>query len=335
MTAYLQRSWPTISPCPLAKDLSPVHPRRLYFFLTTTPRQPIPDVAAPLPAPHRIISPSLSSASAADEEEEENYNRRRTQLSPSPEVDLSSPELDDDPTQQSHTGSFDGRNSIARDSRSSSLSRHRAASPQLELEEQDFKQTASQLFEEAQQRRRSSQLQKEENSSSQSQDIKMEADVAPGAEQDSPADDADKDAIQQTTEAAGTAGVKTLGTDDRIDDHDAAALFFNGHADLLKTMTSMEFSSPVIRPEESHSLDETMEQSVTSQPREEQSQSPAESPRHEQPTDQIALDPPKLTTELSLPDAAISSEVFTWDGGLLQSPEHVDLAELEDMFDAY
>lgn len=168
LTAYLHRPWPTISPCPLAKELSPVHPRRLYFYLTTTPHQPIPETTTAdslsLSKPrHRIISPSLSSASAADEEEHGNnplFHRQRTQLSPSPEVDLSSPDLDEDAHDQllSETpgGRFSGRNSVARgagDSRASSLSLNphprRAASPQLEREERDFKLTASLLHEQA------------------------------------------------------------------------------------------------------------------------------------------------------------------------------------------
>jgi hypothetical protein len=116
LTAYLNRSWPAISPCPLAKDLSPVHPRRLFFYLTTMPAQPLPETVDPIPKHSRIISPSLSSASAADEEDER-YNRARAALSPSPEVDLSSPELDDEniDNPQPSTGSFSGRNSLSRE----------------------------------------------------------------------------------------------------------------------------------------------------------------------------------------------------------------------------
>lgn len=159
LTAYLNRSWPAISPCPLAKDLSPVHPRRLYFYLTTMPKQPVPEPMEILSKPHRIISPSISSASAADEDDER-YIRNRQVLSPSPEVDLSSPELEDEDTQSPPTpgAPFSGRNSVSRD-RSASVSNlahnRRAASPQLEHEERDFKQTASALHEQAQHRRNS------------------------------------------------------------------------------------------------------------------------------------------------------------------------------------
>ncbi|EMC92883.1 hypothetical protein BAUCODRAFT_114873 [Baudoinia panamericana UAMH 10762] len=229
LTAYLHRSWPTISPCPLAKDLSPVHPRRLYFYLTTTPHQPIPEVAEPIPEPKRIISPSLSSASAADEEDYERYSRQRAAMSPSPEVDLSSPELEDESVNQppSPGQSFSARNSVPRGSRSSSLSHQkRAPSPQLEREERDFKQTASQLYEQALLRRNSQQL-----------DVSMEdTDAVPGAAPDfadaSPS-------IEESEEVVA-----------RKNSDDAAALF--GHIDHLKlplAQLPMDFSSPVIQPQ--------------------------------------------------------------------------------------
>ncbi|KFY58181.1 hypothetical protein V496_06228, partial [Pseudogymnoascus sp. VKM F-4515 (FW-2607)] len=69
LSTYLKRTcWSALAPCPLAKELETVHPRRTYFYLTTYRHQPIPSpsqAAASSAAsafPQRsIISPSLSS----------------------------------------------------------------------------------------------------------------------------------------------------------------------------------------------------------------------------------------------------------------------------------
>lgn len=87
-----------------------------------------------------VITPSATSASEDADEE------RRRELSPSPEVDLSSPELDDldddVPMPGTPIGSFSGRHTsvlvIA-------AQNHRAASPPLEKDEKEFTQTADGL----------------------------------------------------------------------------------------------------------------------------------------------------------------------------------------------
>lgn len=107
----------------------------------------------------RVISPSLSNASI-DEDSESAEDRKRAALSPSPEVDLSTPELDSDapgdddyhiPLTPAGT-SFSGRSSLARDGTNGSASEdinlvhnHRAASPPLEGDEKEFTQTASNM----------------------------------------------------------------------------------------------------------------------------------------------------------------------------------------------
>lgn len=90
-----------------------------------------------------IISPSLSSAASRSDEADA---ERRRELSPSPEVDLSSPELDDidmdddslmaPPTP---TGSFSGR--LVAPTKPNIRS-HRADEPPLEKDEKEFTQTA-------------------------------------------------------------------------------------------------------------------------------------------------------------------------------------------------
>lgn len=292
LTAYLNRSWPTISPCPLAKDLSPVHPRRLYFYLTTSPHQPIPEVAELLPKPKRVISPSLSSASAADEDDR--YTRGRTALSPSPEVDLSSPELEDQNNKQNPPtpgGSFSARNSLPREHPPTATNlahNRRAASPPLEREERDFKQTANALQIQLQQRRNS-------------QDVPMSTDDAPAGV------DADAMSVAMSVEAEESeesAALKNM---------EAAKSLFEGHAEHLGLPAqSFEFSSPMLKPEAGLHIDTSM----------------SKLSRVDEAMDSMMLDLGSAKQDPMLPDAFAG-----WDG--LQSPENVELDELEDLFDAY
>ena len=108
----------------------------------------------------RIISPSLSNASV-DEDAETAAERRREALSPSPEIDLFTPEFDhrgpgaedDFPTPPTPAGSsFSGRSSLARDGSNGSsaevinlVHNNRAQSPPLEGDEREFTQTASSM----------------------------------------------------------------------------------------------------------------------------------------------------------------------------------------------
>ncbi|TAQ90299.1 hypothetical protein B7494_g1384 [Chlorociboria aeruginascens] len=133
LSSYLKRSWSALAPCPIAKELETVHPRRTYFYLTTYPHQPIPDPA--IHAPQRtIISPSLSSAASRSDDAD---GDRRRMLSPSPEIDLSSPEYEDEnlATPPTPTGSFSGRAERP-------IRNNRSSSPPLEKDEKEFTQTA-------------------------------------------------------------------------------------------------------------------------------------------------------------------------------------------------
>lgn len=153
LSTYLKRPcWSALAPCPLAKELETVHPRRTYFYLTTYAHQPIPDPAQAAAASEAlrlsqrtIISPSLSSAASRSDDADD---ARRRELSPSPEVDLSAPEFDemeDDclVSPPTPSGSFTGRLPHPERISSSILARnHRAASPPLEKDEKEFTQTA-------------------------------------------------------------------------------------------------------------------------------------------------------------------------------------------------
>ncbi|KAI1498951.1 hypothetical protein F5X99DRAFT_299210 [Biscogniauxia marginata] len=140
LSTYLKRScWSATTPCPLAKELETVHPRRTYFYLTTCPHLPLPD---PLSVQRSIITPSLSSSASTSEDTD---GDRRRELSISPEVDLSSPEFDDVdediPMPVTPMGSVSGHQRAI-----SSLPRnHRGDEPPLEKDEKEFTQTADGL----------------------------------------------------------------------------------------------------------------------------------------------------------------------------------------------
>lgn len=86
--------WSALAPCPLAKELETVHPRRTYYFLTTFPRQPLPVSGSVQQRPNRVsdITPSVS---LTDDSGSEELEDRRRQLSPSPEIDLPRPDFYD------------------------------------------------------------------------------------------------------------------------------------------------------------------------------------------------------------------------------------------------
>lgn len=144
LSTYLKRScWNANNPCPMAKELETVHPRRTYFYLTTCPHGPLPEpTMAALAAAHArtLVTPSATSASEDADDE------RRRELSPSPEVDLSSPEFDDVdddmPMPATPVGSFSGRQipTLALP-----VQTQRGASPPLEKDEKEFTQTADGL----------------------------------------------------------------------------------------------------------------------------------------------------------------------------------------------
>ncbi|KAK2599602.1 hypothetical protein N8I77_011342 [Diaporthe amygdali] len=144
LSTYLKRScWNANNPCPMAKELETVHPRRTYFYLTTCPHGPLPEpTMAALAAAHArtLVTPSATSASEDADDE------RRRELSPSPEVDLSSPEFDDVdddmPMPATPVGSFSGR---PIPTLALPVQTQRGASPPLEKDEKEFTQTADGL----------------------------------------------------------------------------------------------------------------------------------------------------------------------------------------------
>ncbi|KAL2431399.1 hypothetical protein ABEF95_007691 [Exophiala dermatitidis] len=149
LSVYLKRPWTALSPCPLAKELIPVHPRKVFYFLTTQPRLPLPessdDILPPPRITHKNLTPSVSDQSQADDDVDLDQ-RDRARLSPSPEVELYSPELDqEDSVEPSTPGEyFSARSSLNPDGTPEVRRRpNRAPSPPLEADERGFTETAT------------------------------------------------------------------------------------------------------------------------------------------------------------------------------------------------
>lgn len=140
----MKRPWTALAPCPIAKELILIHPRKVYYYLTTFPHQPIPETDDLVSAVDgKQITPSVSTL----EDEEDAMVRQR---SPSPEVDLSSPDFGEDVdlnSPASHAGSSDHFPDASNLTRL--MHSNRAASPPLEGDEKEFTQTASAVRERA------------------------------------------------------------------------------------------------------------------------------------------------------------------------------------------
>jgi hypothetical protein len=149
LSLYLKRPWTALSPCPLAKELIPVHPRKVFFYLTTSSHQALPensdDIITPSINDVKRLTPSVSDPSVHEDDIDIDFHDR-SRLSPSPEIDLSSPELDHDlPMGPPTPGeSFSGRSSLTRDGTvDRRMPRNRAPTPPLEADEKGFTETAT------------------------------------------------------------------------------------------------------------------------------------------------------------------------------------------------
>lgn len=250
LAAYLRRpDWSALSPCPLGKELIPIHPRKVFYYLTTLPRQDIPADSSDILPSHlvngfgsggkgskRIISPSLSNASM-DEDSESVEDRKRYALSPSPEIDLSVPELDEDTPGMDEelnapptpAGSFSGRSSLTREGTNGSSSgginlvhNHRAASPPLERDEREFSQTASSM------RMRGMSFE--------------ELNIRQSTESESPAEEDTEMQLDESEEEKATRNRET------------AATLFGGHHESPHEITLTIIGSPILKPMHSHFL---------------------------------------------------------------------------------
>ncbi|KAF1968857.1 hypothetical protein BU23DRAFT_479144 [Bimuria novae-zelandiae CBS 107.79] len=208
LATYLKRNWPALSRCPLDKKLVGTHPKRVYYFLTTSPHQPIPEDSGNLAAAARIISPSLSSA-ASDDYDADSHGR--DVRSPSPELDLSDYDDSSSDPFTNHTHPPTTHN-IAHN--------RRAQSPPLEKDEREFTQTASVL----QERRKSQQAERERSASA--------------AVENTQPMDTSMDYIMELEETEESAAKKNSET--------AAALF--GEMERASFDPMLTISSPLLKP---------------------------------------------------------------------------------------
>lgn len=158
LSTYMKRPWTALAPCPIAKELIPIHPRKVYYYLTTLPRQPLPENSDDIVVPGLEGKQSTPSVTSADLDDEDALARERSRMSPSPEVDLSPPDFD------TENIDLDGRAASTSSSRHSPefpdhphqtrlLHSNRAASPPLEGDEKEFTLTASAVRERASEQR--------------------------------------------------------------------------------------------------------------------------------------------------------------------------------------
>ena len=157
----MKRSWSALAPCPIGKELILIHPRKVYYYLTTMARQPLPENSDDLVIPAfegNQITPSVSSADEDDRvsQDEDDNGLFARQRSSSPEVDLSSPDFEDEPMNLTGrpgpartTHSFDDHHHPHHPSTLRMMNAHRAVSPPLEGDEKEFTQTASAVRERA------------------------------------------------------------------------------------------------------------------------------------------------------------------------------------------
>lgn len=139
LASYMKRPcWSALAPCPLAKELETVHPRRTYYFLTTIPRQPLPESGS-VQSIARVadITPSVS---LTDDSGSDELEERRRQLSPSPEIDLPRYDFNDaDEMPMTPVGSLPKPLSRGIGELPHDL-------PPLETDEREFSQTADTLL---------------------------------------------------------------------------------------------------------------------------------------------------------------------------------------------
>ncbi|EEH04872.1 conserved hypothetical protein [Histoplasma capsulatum G186AR] len=157
LSLYLKRPWTALAPCPIVKKLIPVHPRKVFFYLATSPPQELPDTADGMLTPtteSKRITPSISDPSIDPDDADEDLARERARLSPSPEVDLSAPEFDDEDEHSAPGGphastrNYGVRGNLSNLHHHHRLSyNHRSTSPPLEGDEKEFTQTASSVRE--------------------------------------------------------------------------------------------------------------------------------------------------------------------------------------------
>lgn len=143
LTNYLRRPWTALAPCPLAKEQTNIHPRRVYFYLTTCPRQPIPEYAGSPATGLRIISPSVSSGPDEESFPLDEEPVQEDTLSDSLELEFASSDMNFDQISSLSPLNFSDSNAQPQPSFHPEIDNARAISPPLEHDEREFTHTAS------------------------------------------------------------------------------------------------------------------------------------------------------------------------------------------------
>ncbi|KAL2796912.1 hypothetical protein BJX66DRAFT_126177 [Aspergillus keveii] len=356
LAAYMKRPWTALAPCPLAKELIPIHPRKVYYYLTTYPRQSIPENSDDVIIPFiegKAMTPSVSSL----DDEEEAAARQR---SPSPEVDLSSPDFEEDGIDLNGCG----ESGTARHSpdfpdhrRTRLFHSHRAASPPLEGDEREFTQTASAVRERASEQKASQLAQAKGGFSALTEALQGMDDINMNIS-GTPVDDSPLSSFgdEQMSEShddyfspEGPHGQTFLDQPQQnaLDEATVAALFGTSPSPSLTSVASSVSSGTSAASDDSLDM-ETGPGSLGNAPRIALPEDPSLAPIStlKRSIDMLNDEIPDLDMHMSDPDeddkVAVKTMIIpNYSSGMaleswreLQSPESVDVDELDEMFDA-
>ncbi|KAL4928422.1 uncharacterized protein BDV17DRAFT_264185 [Aspergillus undulatus] len=345
LSAYMKRPWTALAPCPLAKELIPIHPRKVYYYLTTHARQPIPESSDGIIIPGiegKVMTPSVSSM-----DEEDDLARQR---SPSPEVDLSSPDFEEGDIEAGSTRHSPGFS----DHRHTRLIHsHRAASPPLEGDEKEFTQTASAVRERASEQKASQLAQAKGGYSALTEALQglddMDMSIAGTPVDNSPLSSFDEDHMSQSQDDyfsakshQGQSPLQEQLQQQSLDESAVSALFGTSPSPSL-TSVALSVSSGTSAPSDD-GLD------IESGPRIALPEDPslARMSTLKRSIDMLDDEIPDLDMRMSdLSDGEdrvtvnatmalkLSSEMTLDSWRELQSPESVDVDELDEMFDDF
>lgn len=329
----MKRSWTALSPCPMGKELINVHPRKVFYYLTTYPHQPLPENLDEMVAVDvKQMTPSLSSGSVAqddDDDDEEAMARERSRLSPSPEIDLSAPEFEEEQNDLKDPGSCDASTPGFSDQRAHRLSHnHRAASPPLEGDEREFTQTASSVRERASSEKASRQESLDVASASASNESQ--------ARQSFPVSPMDEDPMNEEDDYFSHRASHEQNND--MEDETVAALFGTSPSPSLASMVSSSSSGTTVASEAGSTADglQSLKEKIMDSPR---GATPSSVVDGEFVSSSLKRPFDMVETGFSVKPDMQPKQLRTFDFDMvidswsdLRSPETVEVDELDEMF---
>ncbi|KAL5002299.1 hypothetical protein BDV10DRAFT_118511 [Aspergillus recurvatus] len=356
LSAYMKRPWTALAPCPLAKELIPIHPRKVYYYLTTQARQPIPENSDDVMIPGvegKVMTPSASSV----DDDEDAMARQR---SPSPEVDLSSPDFEDGVIDLDGSSSARHSSSFSDHRHMRLFHSHRATSPPLEGDEKEFTQTASAVRERASEQKASQLAQAKGGYSALTEALQglddMSMSISGTPVDDSPLSSFGDDQMSQSQNSYSS---ESRQEQPRLQEHPqqqdldenaaaAAALFGTSPSPSL-TSVALSISSGTSAPSDDGSDIESGPGSLGTAPRIALPEDPSlarmstlkrsvdmlddELPDLDMRMSDLADADEKIAVNAMMPLNLSSSEMALDSWRELQSPESVNVDELDEMFD--